>query len=368
MSVISSLLGSDQTPPPQPGTVPPITCELEVVTPMFLAGAEQQSIVAEGLRPASMKAAIRFWWRAISSLTDIHDLTKAEGRLFGDTDAGQGLTVRCECSDQWKISIPKATGSQPYLLGQGLYNHKTGVTRPAVAPGSKAGLTICLRVADTSLEKAFQAFLLLGGLGARSRRGMGALTSIQSERQPKDIPDLQARLVTLFSTSPEPDERRWWSHLTTHTRWVLLKNEYDTWQQALDALGTTLHKYRQSLGGMKAPYGEDHDLIYDHVHKHAPLNTSPRRAAFGIPHNYFFKSSKKKLDVHWQDNDRRSSPLLLRVVKLANGRHAGIALLLDGPFLPPGKKLKTKQTAAVFDPPSYAAIHEYLDILAGSLA
>ena len=38
-----------------------ITATIEVVTPMFLGGADQSP---DGIRPSSVKGALRFWWRA----------------------------------------------------------------------------------------------------------------------------------------------------------------------------------------------------------------------------------------------------------------------------------------------------------------
>jgi CRISPR-associated protein Cmr1 len=40
-----------------------VTARFQIVTPMFLGGAGQK---AEGIRPPSVKGALRFWWRALN--------------------------------------------------------------------------------------------------------------------------------------------------------------------------------------------------------------------------------------------------------------------------------------------------------------
>ncbi|TVR09540.1 MAG: type III-B CRISPR module RAMP protein Cmr1 [Planctomycetota bacterium] len=356
--MIPDFLLDEKMTPACPTPVDPITCDVEVVTPMFLAGADQQNIDCEYARSASVKAQLRWWWRAIAPYSTHEDLLEAEGRLFGDTNNGQGITVRT--SDiKWSISTPDAKGVMGYLLGQGLFNHKVGVMRPAVNPGSQFYIKIIDKASSAELSTAITAFKMFGGLGARQRRGLGSISEINDKIT--GLKEYRAQIAALLNSTPSTPKT--WSHITPQTRCIIIKNEFPSARDALTALGEPLLQFRQSLGGMEAPYGEDHDLISDHLHKRVTLNRSPQRAAFGIPHNYFFKSSKSKLDIHWDDNDRRASPLILHVAKLANGKYAALALLLDGPFLPHGKQLKTKQTKARFPAPDYSAIHSYLDIL-----
>lgn len=334
--------------------------ELEVVTPMFLAGADQQRIDKEGPRAASIKGMLRWWWRATATISDQRQLLQEEGRLFGDTESGQGAEIRVE-SMNWEVDTPQSDPVIGYLLGQGLYDHKKGgITRPAVKERSGFKLTINTADRDQSLIDAMEAFKLLGGMGARQRRGFGSISPVRSEAI-ADLSDYRSRLGRFFASRPRQSKA--WSHLTTETRWVLIDEEFASWHTALSALGKPLLAYRQSLGGMKPPYEPDHDLVSDHVHKSTALHRSPRRAAFGIPHNYYFRKSKKKVDFLWDDNDRRASPLLLHIGRLGNGRYAAVAVKLNGPFLPANKRLKTKQTNARVPPPDLSAIDEYLDKL-----
>ena len=99
--------------------MPSITATFRIVSPMYLAGAEQTTAA---LRPPSIKGALRFWWRALNwsrhwqdaatqpakdrEHTALKSLHQEEARLFGlaATEGGgrQGVFIRsrhatCQC-------------------------------------------------------------------------------------------------------------------------------------------------------------------------------------------------------------------------------------------------------------------------------
>ena len=65
--------------------------EIEVVTPMFLGGADPTK--AE-LRVPSIKAAMRFWWRALYDGNDIENMAKKEAEIFGSVANKAVVTVK----------------------------------------------------------------------------------------------------------------------------------------------------------------------------------------------------------------------------------------------------------------------------------
>ena len=353
-----------------------MTFDLEVVTPMFLAGAKNKAAIDkfepglatdiehEFLRPTSVKSMLRWWWRAVAPHNDAAILHDAEGAIFGDTKHGQGLTVTTQHHVGWK----SGTGSMPpsaslgYLLGQGLYHFRDGVVRPAVYPGSTAKVMIKGHLSQ-DVKNAVALFSLLGGLGSRSRRGWG---SVSSTAFPKDLNDLRAQLSNLMKIMPATP--RMWSHLTPNTRYVVAPSVFSTWNEALDALGKPMSDIRQEHGGRIAPYGQDHDLVSDLLHKNLLPKSAPRRSAFGLPHPYFFKSSKKSVTFNWNGSERRASPLLLHVTKLQTGGFAAIAIVMSGPFLPPSSTITTDKFPRISVPlPSMALLDEYLDRILGKV-
>ena len=353
-----------------------MTFDLEVVTPMFLAGAknkatndrdepgEGEDIDREYLRPTSVKSMLRWWWRAVAPHHDAASLHDAEGAIFGDTKHGQGLSVTTQHHEGWKCGIDSmpTSVSLGYLLGQGLNNFRNGVVRPAAYPGSKAKVTIKGHL-NQDVKNAVTLFSLLGGLGSRSRRGWG---SVSSTAFPKDLDDLRARLNNLMKIMPTTP--RSWSHLTPNTRYIVIPSVFPTWNEALDALGTPMAEMRQKLGGRQSPYGPDHDLVSKLVHENSLPRNAPQRSVFGLPHPYRFKSSGNSIVFKWNGSERRASPLLLHVAKLQTGGFAAIAIVMSGPFLPPGSTITTDRNRRVsVPPPSMALLDEYLDRISGKV-
>lgn len=205
-----------------------ISATFEVVTPMFLGGADQS---ASRIREASIKGALAFWWRALTYSRYVQrnngDLKKAlaamqddEQILFGSTK-GQGAFLMKVSSgsvgsshilEQGKVleESPR-TIARPgaRYLGYGLmeaFGRDRGkLTRDCLLPGlsftvdliirnlpedhpeakKKAEYLRCKKRFDDELSgdlvPTIKLFGLLGGLGSRSRRGWGsvALTGLK---------------------------------------------------------------------------------------------------------------------------------------------------------------------------------------------
>ena len=194
-----------------------IKAELELITPGFIGSADPHT---PGIDPKSIKSALRQWWRALNSghiphqatpnqLADLKALHQTEMRLFGEEakkDAqGQGMVqvvlrkVSAKTPGQ-TAPLPSTPPGITYLLGQGLYDHKAGVTRKALAP---CAFTLDIILYHPKLPapatddvkqvlNALLAFGMLGGLGSRQNRGFGsvALRSLAITSQPENAPQI----------------------------------------------------------------------------------------------------------------------------------------------------------------------------------
>lgn len=142
--------------------------DYEILTPLSIGGANKS--LGPELRPPSLKGAMRFWWRAIRGDLDLDDLRKKEAEIFGSSDEAHGrsrfsLRISGHPQEQ-KLKIPIG-GNQ---------------TRPAInlncfKPGQQVKITI---ISNNESEHALHINILkialaLGGLGKRSRRGLGSL-------------------------------------------------------------------------------------------------------------------------------------------------------------------------------------------------
>ncbi|MGH8604475.1 MAG: type III-B CRISPR module RAMP protein Cmr1, partial [Gammaproteobacteria bacterium] len=120
-----------------------------IVTPMFLGGANQDP--SDGIRPPSVKGALRFWWRALNwwrfrnADTDdaaaLRELHKEEARLFGaaandDGEGGQGCFHLRVSEETNNASPPNAGDGHKYMLGRGLIGANGTYLRKAISTGT----------------------------------------------------------------------------------------------------------------------------------------------------------------------------------------------------------------------------------------
>lgn len=70
-----------------------IETTLELVTPAFLAGANQQTEDCD-LRPATLRGHLRWWWRTLhAGFLDVNTLRALEAAIWGDTRAGGAVRI-----------------------------------------------------------------------------------------------------------------------------------------------------------------------------------------------------------------------------------------------------------------------------------
>ena len=268
------------------------------------------------------------------------------------------------------------------LLGQGLFRFGHGVLRQYLEGGElavrfnfKPGT---LEADIESVEQAAIALGLFGGLGSRARKGLGSLALQKIERpgQPiREFPSIEsiaAFIQTLDFSAPADAPL---SAFTQATRIDMSA----TAGKALDVLATVgneLQHYRgfgrhnprtnqHEVNGQKAlqKFKDDHDNVLAAT-QGVRLQQLPRRAVFGLPHNYFFSSTGGKLDITAEDEGRRASPLLIHIHPLQDGKFVAIQTLLWGIFLPDDMAVeaKGKNKYAIADTQvDFTHITRYLD-------
>lgn len=167
------------------------TCE--IITPMFIGNASTQETE---LRPPAIKAAMRFWWRAMNAdlVTKDHkgnwdysQLLSQEVQLFGGQrdEIEDGKPVKKAYKSSFQIVCSNSEGfsraKQPPLP------HKpNGFAKIGFTVKQECDITFLFR--DTSQIEMFKSLmriaLCLGGLGNRSRRGMGCLSILKIDDNP----------------------------------------------------------------------------------------------------------------------------------------------------------------------------------------
>ena len=333
-----------------------LTFDLEFITPAFIGGANQQA----ELRPASFVGLLRWWWRALKGECDIKKLREEEIKIFGgdgkmaspvylrvEGDVSKGSDLINEYKLSWNFDRNRRALSGPHAGVGYLYYSMVALNkrREFIKAGSRLRLTLIGK--DEFLKHyiaSLWALVFLGGLGSRSRRGGGNLTVI--DYNPKDlgisfIPtgyfdewlvENLKRAKDLVGSSKTPCNE--YSNLK-NVKLVLSPREFNTWVEALNDIGNRFMNFRV----------KNRQRVFD-------------TAVFGIP----VRHSNGQFVRAEDDITRRSSPVVIKVVKTPKGKYMWMALWLWGRFLPNGVKLsfmgKTQE-------PSFKLIEEFFQELEG---
>lgn len=168
--------------------------ELETVTPMFLRGADNNKVE---LRSPPFKALFRYWWRTVQDC-DVNTLRREEGKLFGSTDSKARLSLRISGKSKLKQTKYKLLPHKPD-------HDRFGKKMDAFDKEEKFELCMITKdVADTEYCKQVAKLgILLGGVGARSRRGFGSIRETCWDF--KNICDLRDEVLKTLNTVAKTD-------------------------------------------------------------------------------------------------------------------------------------------------------------------
>ena len=327
-----------------------ISASYKIVTPMFLGDGLQK---AESIRPPSIKGALRFWWRALNwravvgknaeKKEALKELHSREARLFGlaakegGEPCGQGLFLLSVDSDVSKGTFVPGKGCI-YMLGQGLIE-KQKLKRDFLEQGGTFTIKLCFKPKATkddmeSVVEAMFIFGLLGGLGSRSRRGLGSVaiqsfdkgnTALKDIKVPKNPEEMKTFLeealdnrvkdlppFTAFSNKSIIDYVKQEAG-GGHEDPLNLLNKVGTDFVLYRSFGGSWNGYRIEEKPAEQNFKGDHDLVLDAINR-KEIDKHPDRVVFGLPHNYFF-SNNKEADIapSKEDMTRRASPLFFHV-------------------------------------------------------
>lgn len=357
-----------------------ITLELETVTPVFAAGATPRRIDPyTPVRPSAVRGVLRQWFRAaaVAVLAPrpgansqgelVKELANLEAQVFGDTKRASPFAVLAPALDT-RGAINAYLPGEPdrhrwpglRYLGYGLFEDRHKGAQ-AIAERKRFELRLALRRSgrreQAGLRELLSAtlwlWLSLGALGARSRRGFGAIRLYPGEHAGLVCPDdlrvppanhqaLAAYLArgkewawgifhehlptTMDKRLPsELDENA--AHLPTRTlagidTFTPLPHEFADPCEALDFAGELFRNYRSTLerGKRNQPPLPDYTSVKAALQLRRPPG-SVDRAAFGLPLPFYFRSLggqstrfvPKAPGKYNQPYDRMASPLCIRI-------------------------------------------------------
>ena len=238
------------------------TCE--VVTPMFLAGADGEK---PELRPPSIKGAMRFWWRAMHGYYTLSQLRQEEARIFGGggEDARRSNVVIKTTHPEWDGDF------KPCLLP-----HKNLGSTKAFNPKIPQSFEITLslnRLSDgfdiSKLEGLFVITCVLGGLGKRSRRGFGSVKIVKRNdfdfSMPNDFESIYSHLSKfnddyqydriddkILLVRPDPLNGKY-QKIYPYIEEIKIGHDYASAFELVERIGKSSHKYQTDSNGCASP-------------------------------------------------------------------------------------------------------------------
>ncbi len=219
---------------------------IEVITPMFLAGANEKK--AE-LRVPSIKGMLRYWWRATAGIENIEELYKKESEIFGNTENKSMVSFLVKPDKNFKTSkqlfkgktfmvqskkrkIPPLNILHYLAYGPIVYNKGNVVEKEYIKPGSRFNLIVkAKKDIFPEVERALTYLINFGGLGARSRNGFGSMFS-------KDIRKL--------NHIDKSGNFKSFTSLSMYSKLIKFTPQI-TWENALSDIGLAYREARLSL-------------------------------------------------------------------------------------------------------------------------
>lgn len=146
---------------------------LVTVSPTFVAGSDQK---APELRVQSIRGQLRFWYRAyLGALhANTEDVYREESKLFGNTGQASAVTVQIRNVDTDVRKFRPVPHSSQRRFTSNALDIDTEFELRYILPPSVSY--------PQDLSHVTSLFLLLGGVGRRSRRMMG---SVQLDEKPR---------------------------------------------------------------------------------------------------------------------------------------------------------------------------------------
>lgn len=381
----------------------------ELITPLFGGGVEPGTAdPITVIRGSAIRGHMRFWWRACCGgqfKGDLRAMKRAEDRLWGAASIGGNpspsqVQIQVEMNESGKLVHPfvvvagkpgkdgkprprlqaKETVAPAYaafplqpseaeIRARGI-----GMETKGVLEKVRFTLTITFpQCAREELEATLWAWETFGGIGARTRRGFGALRNLDAPLPPANTVQqfVQTGLQQHVIEGAWPVDV---PHLSRSPRMritAIHPNARAVWEQLIKRL----KDFRQMrnpgtppipAGRSKWPEPDEIRRLTKHFSsEHAiPLSTVNKfpRAAFGLPVIFHFKRDNvgdpEQTTLQGRKQDRVASPLILRPLACANGQAVGLGLILEGADvanLPDGLMLK----GAPGDPTVHADLEPY---------
>lgn len=387
---------------------------LVTITPV-LGGSYRAREVCEWepIRAPSIRGHLRFWWRAAHAgrFDEPQELSEAETELWGGTGHDQGTRSSVEIRvENLSDSQPEFDSAEPSFNELGAYaifparSQRAARGRPEVPtarrlkPGFRFRIHVsCPAASEAEVRLALRAWVLFGGYGGRTRRGVGSVSidpgssSECSAWLPKSMDGRDQAIRTLISSASAAASNRPRDLPVLDGAEIWAGKEVQKAIAAWDAALSWLRDFRQgqpragALGAHDPAFARDrgdqrrpgrsnwpepdkvrHLLSRGGPMAHEPLHDDAPawpRAGFGLPIIGRFQDRARdgspyvnrdppSFELRWEDqsgkmHDRLASPLIVKAIALATGKFVPCAIWLNRAF-PMKAKVGVKQGDSLY--------------------
>ena len=326
-----------------------IELSLSLITPMFGGGYEAREVDEENpIRSAAIRGHLRFWWRATAggAFATSEELFKAEEELWGSDKKYGQIVIQTEIissgnSKKYSEIAPKADSYNGPREGVFLFpfqeQKKYNIKEAEGNVNIKFTITVRYpKARKIEIENALKAWLVFGGVGARTRRGCGALKVEKNSSNwlPPSDPDKRRLWVNSLIQPVQSDTA---SHsLLIGGQVVFGRNSKDA-MEAWRILGKYWAKFRKgNIGSIPyKPVGDGKWSDYKNLiaFEHDEIDPIPLSKPFlGLPIIYQkFTHTKFDGELKPVTTGRMSSPIIIKPVALANGDIIPMVAKLNAP-------------------------------------
>ncbi len=337
--------------------------KIDVLTPIFGGGHNAGEIEDKPemfIRVSSIRGHLRFWWRATTgrSIVNPDDLRKNEDELWGSTKKPSRVNISVEIEKNGRTepysNIIAGRNALKYVLFP--FQEIQGENQPEKHCRSGIGFNLiisCPEEKSDEINKAIIAWVNFGGIGARTRRGCGALFC-EELSPPSDVKKFSQWYEQFQVSNPVIDPK-----------WPVLPNKINLKRGERDPLTNWNHtvdlfqKFRQgqnigrNIGDGNIPKRSRwpepegiRGITNRRFSRHQLINHFPKdpffpRSEFGLPIIFQFRrndesagdphSSELYPVVNGKEQTRMSSPIIIRPVKCKDGSSFQMIMVLDAP-------------------------------------
>ncbi|GIV09202.1 MAG: type III-B CRISPR module RAMP protein Cmr1 [Fimbriimonadales bacterium] len=336
-----------------------IELELQLITPMFGGGYKTREVdPVMPIRPAAIRGHLRFWWRATAGAqyANAEELYKAETAIWGGAAVKNEASVgkvaievvvlnRGELAPYNQVAphpTPQAGPREGYFLFPFRAQHAENIPAATGIKGVKFRLALFL---DSSLSdkqrnqvrNALKAWIAFGGVGARTRRGCGALKVVGSAASQWQLPHDKQQLSAWLRQSVGEAASKTDLCPSLKGAQILVISGFQDAKTAWSELGKFWARFRKGHFGQEyRPISGGKWRDYRQVLCKLPPEKSTIQLAkpyLGLPIIYQRITGARNLcftgNIEPTKSGRMASPVIIKPVVLSNGQVAGLIAVLN---------------------------------------